>query len=130
MNNIAVDTSAVIEIFLEGPRAAANSLALKASNLAFAATTVRFEAALVMMGRFSWDRATFDTNWDRLGIEEVSVDSRLASAAMDAFAVWGRGRGTAGLNFGDCFSYALASLRSLPLLFVGDDFARTDIARA
>ena len=129
MNNIAVDTSAVIEIFLEGPRAEATRLALKASDLAFATATVRVEAALVMMGRFAWDRASFDTNWDRLGIEEVPVDSRLASAAIEAFSVWGRGRGTAGLNFGDCFSYALASVRDLPLLFAGDDFARTDIGR-
>ncbi len=130
MSNIAVDTSAVIEIFLEGPKAAAARRALKASDLAFTSATVRVEAALVMMGRFAWDRSTFDTNWDKLGVEEVSVDSLLVSAAIDAFAVWGRGRGTAGLNFGDCFSYALASVRSLPLLFVGDDFARTDIDRA
>jgi ribonuclease VapC len=130
VNNIAVDTSAVIEIFLEGPQAEATRLALKASDLAFAIATVRVEAALVMMGRFAWDRASFDANWDRLGIEEVSVDSRLASAAIEAFSVWGRGRRTAGLNFGDCFSYALATSKNLPLLFVGNDFARADIAKA
>ena len=50
--------------------------------------------------------------------------------AIDAFEAWGKGRGTAGLNFSDCFSYALAIGRNVPLLFVGDDFARTDIDRA
>jgi ribonuclease VapC len=48
---------------------------------------------------------------------------------INAFEAWGR-RGTAGLNFGDCFSHALATGRNVPLLFVGDDFARTDVDRA
>jgi ribonuclease VapC len=130
VNDIAIDTSAVVEIFLAGPQAAAIEQALKAADLAFAAATVRVEAALVMIGRIGWDRATFDENWDKLGLEEVSVDATLAGAAIDAFEAWGRGRSTAGLNFGDCFSYALATEQKLPLLFVGDDFAKTGIARA
>ena len=50
--------------------------------------------------------------------------------AIDAFQNWGKGRTKAGLNFGDCFSYALAMSQSVPLLFIGRDFSQTDIERA
>jgi ribonuclease VapC len=130
VSEIAIDTSAIVEIFLAGPRAAAVRRALNDAILVFATSAARVEAAFVMMGRFGWDRATFDENWEALGVEEVPVDPSVADAAIDAFATWGKGRGTAGLNFGDCFSYALARGRNLPLLFVGGDFSRTDIGRA
>jgi ribonuclease VapC len=130
VSDIAVDTSAVIEVFLEGPQAEAVRRTLQAADLVFVASTARVEAAFVMIGRFGWDRVTFDRNWDTLGLEEVPVDSVFASATIDAFAAWGRGQGTAGLNFGDCFSYALAAARGLPLLFVGEDFTKTSIDRA
>jgi ribonuclease VapC len=48
----------------------------------------------------------------------------------EAYARWGRGAHPAGLNFGDCFPYALARERGAPLLFVGEDFARTDLEPA
>lgn len=54
----------------------------------------------------------------------------LAEAARTAFLRYGKGRHPAGLNFGDCASYALARNRSLPLLFKGDDFSRTDLRGA
>jgi len=130
VSDIAVDTSAAVEVFLEGPRAEEVRRALKVADMKYVAPTSRVEASLVMMGRFGWDRATFDENWEALGLEEVPIDSTIASAAIDAFEAWGRGRGTAGLNFGDCFSYALAAGRRLPLLFVGSDFAKTDIEPA
>jgi ribonuclease VapC len=50
--------------------------------------------------------------------------------AADAFARYGKGRHPAGLNFGDCFAYALARSLNAPLLFKGEDFARTDVLRA
>jgi ribonuclease VapC len=130
VSDIAIDTSAIVEILLAGPQSSTVRQALNDATVIFATSAARVEAAFVMMGRFGWDRATFDENWEALGLEEVPVDSTIASSAIDAFAAWGKGRGTAGLNFGDCFSYALASERNLPLLFVGGDFSRTDIARA
>ena len=51
-------------------------------------------------------------------------------AAITAFLRFGRGRHPAALNFGDCMTYAVASVAGMPLLFTGDDFSRTDIARA
>jgi ribonuclease VapC len=60
----------------------------------------------------------------------LPCDESLAHAAYDAWLKYGRGRHAAGLNFGDCFSYALAKQRAEPLLFKGGDFIRTNIVAA
>lgn len=65
-----------------------------------------------------------------LDVTVVPVDAPLAWAALDAFRTYGKSRHPAGLNFGDCFSYALSKVTGQPLLFVGEDFARTDIKAA
>ena len=59
----------------------------------------------------------------------VAVDGDQVSEARRAYRRFGRGRHAAGLNFGDLFAYALARTSGEPLLFKGDDFSRTDIAR-
>jgi ribonuclease VapC len=61
------------------------------------------------------------------GIDLVAVDSEQAHVARRAFTRFGKGRHRAGLNYGDCFSYALAMAVSEPLLFKGDDFSHTDV---
>jgi ribonuclease VapC len=63
-------------------------------------------------------------------IEIVAVDPSLAEVSVLAFDLYGKGRHRARLNLGDCFSYALARSRNLPLLFKGDDFIHTDIVPA
>jgi ribonuclease VapC len=63
----------------------------------------------------------------RGGIEVVGVDQDQAETARAAWRRFGKGRHPAGLNYGDCFAYALAKSRQLPLLFRGDDFSQTDI---
>jgi ribonuclease VapC len=63
-------------------------------------------------------------------VQIVPHDAALAEIARDAFLRFGKGRHPAGLNFGDCAAYALAKARNAPLLFKGDDFIRTDVARA
>jgi ribonuclease VapC len=65
-----------------------------------------------------------------LGLEVVSVTSVTAQAAAAAYDHWGKGVHAASLNFADCFAYALAIERDCPLLFIGDDFARTDVRPA
>ena len=130
MSDIAVDTSAIIEVMIEGPRAQSVLDALSSASLVLVSPVTRVEAALVMMGRFGWSRSMFDRAWHSLGATEAPVDSAVGTLAIDAFESWGKGRSSAGLNFGDCFSYALAMARNIPLLFVGDDFASTDIAKA
>ena len=60
----------------------------------------------------------------------VPVTEHDAFKVAEAYARWGRGAHAAGLNYGDCFAYALARQRACPLLFVGEDFAETDITLA
>jgi ribonuclease VapC len=130
VSDIAVDTSAIVEVFIAGPQALKVRKSLDDAALVFVTSASRVETALVMMGRFGWDKVTFEENWESLGLAEVAVSPGVARLAIDALEAWGKGRGTAGLNFGDCFSHALAIERKLPLLFVGQDFARTGIDRA
>jgi ribonuclease VapC len=66
----------------------------------------------------------------QLGISVVPVTREGAELAADAYDRWGKGVHPAGLNIIDCFAYALAKERGCPLLFVGDDFAQTDVAAA
>lgn len=63
----------------------------------------------------------------RLQIEVVPATEVTAQFCADAHQRWGKGIHRAGLNFGDCFAYALAKSRDCPLLFIGNDFSRTDI---
>lgn len=67
---------------------------------------------------------------DGLGVEIVSVTAAAARRIANAYARWGKGVDPAGLNFGDCFAYELATERSVPLDYVGSDFARTDVRKA
>ncbi len=66
----------------------------------------------------------------RSEVEIVAFGPEHLDLAIDAFRRYGKGRHPAGLNFGDCFSYALAKATGEPLLFKGDDFSQTDIKRA
>jgi ribonuclease VapC len=64
---------------------------------------------------------------DRLSIEVISFGDAHCRVASQAFLRFGKGRHPAALNFGDCMSYATARLAQRPLLFVGDDFTKTDL---
>jgi len=127
MSDIAVDTSAIVESMLEGPRGEWIDEMVAAADVVLVTPVARVEAAMVMIGRFGWDRAVFDRYWQDLAMHEVPIDSSMGKLAVDAFELWGKGRARARLNFGDCFSYALAKARNLPLLCVGNDFRQTDL---
>lgn len=94
-----------------------------------ATPVARVETAFVLIGRFGWTRAEFDRAWSSLGLSEGVVDASLADLAIDAFETWGKGRARAALNFGDCFSHALAIARGVPLLYIGDDFSQTGLSK-
>jgi ribonuclease VapC len=64
---------------------------------------------------------------DQLDCEVVPVTAAVARRIGDAYARWGRGMHPAALNFGDCFAYELAKAHNCPLLFVGENFAKTDV---
>jgi len=133
---IVVDTSAVVAILFAEPTASALSKRLAretfGDRLMTAAAYV--EAGTVLAGRHaSPERALeiLDGFLASGGIRIVPITEALARIALDARIRFGRGFGApAGLNFGDSFSYALAKSLNAPLLFVGNDFAETDIVPA
>ncbi len=125
---IAVDTSALMAILLDEPDAGACVTALQdEADVVISAGTMA-EALIVAARR---NVATeMERLIDGLGLEVVNVTEAAARRVADAYARWGKGQHPAGLNFGDCFAYEVATARDCPLLFVGDDFARTDVGRA
>jgi ribonuclease VapC len=128
-----LDTSAIIEYFLEGPEYDRIAGALEnPSARFFVSPTVIFEATSVMAGKrqIEVDQATklvFEFLAE-LNAEILPANRDTALAALDAFSRYGKGRHPARLNFGDCFSYAGAKASGAPLLYVGLDFSRTDLA--
>lgn len=120
-----VDTSALIAVLLREPAAGACSGILEADpDLLMSAATLA--EALIVGGRRGVG-AEMATLIDGVAIEIVPLMPADAHRAAEVYARWGKGVHPAALNFGDCFAYALAKERNCPLLFVGDDFARTDI---
>jgi ribonuclease VapC len=89
------------------------------------------EVGIVMQARRGNDGARdLDLLLATLRVDTVAVTANQAAIARKAFRRYGRGRNAANLNFSDCFAYALAKDKSAPLLFKGDDFARTDVIAA
>jgi ribonuclease VapC len=128
-----LDTSAIIEYFIEGPEYARISAALAdPTSRFFISPTVIFEAAVVLAGKrqIGVDDATkVITDFiAELNAEILPATRDTALAALDAFSRYGKGRHPARLNFGDCFSYAGARAAGAALLYVGEDFRRTDLA--
>jgi ribonuclease VapC len=126
---IVVDTSAVVAIFREEPERARLLTALTRASARSLSAGNYLECAMVL-DRRAGGRADLD-QWlyDRT-VTIVPVDLALAQRAADAFVRFGKGRHPAALNYGDCFAYALARSLEAPLLFKGEDFARTDIVQA
>lgn len=128
---IALDTSAVIAILKEEPEAAGFAQIIGAADRSFVSSISVLEASMVLISRGPPELAhRLDRLIEEMSIEIVPVDHVLALESRAAFVRYGKGRHAAGLNFGDCVSYALARSRDLPLLYKGDDFAKTDIVSA
>lgn len=125
---IAVDSSALIEIAIAAPRANdCRRIMIQADQLIMSAATVT-ETLIVSFGRSA--EPQLRAVLDRFGIEVVPLTETRARAAAASYRRYGRGWHAAGLNFGDCFAYALAKEHDCPLLFVGEDFGLTDVQRA
>ena len=128
---IVVDTSAIVAILKEEPEGDKFAEIIGEAESCLVSAVSLFEASLVMIGRGRPERAHgLDILIGELAIEIVPFDEDLAMQSRDAFVRFGKGRHPAGLNFGDCVSYALAQSRGLPLLYKGDDFAKTDVISA
>lgn len=133
---MVVDASAIIAIIFEQAEAPDCMAALQTDESRLLSAVNYVEAGTVMAGRIrNGDRheaiADLDAFLADFRIAIAPTDESLARVAMRARLDYGRGFGTrGGLNFGDCFAYALAKRHSAPLLYVGDDFALTDIQSA
>jgi ribonuclease VapC len=126
-----VDTSALAAILFSEPERAAFIERIDRDPAPKLSVVSLVEATLVVEGRLGRaGGAGLDALLRDGAIAAVAVDRDQAELAREAFRRFGKGRHPAGLNFGDCFSYALAKATGEKLLFKGDDFARTDIATA
>jgi len=125
---IIVDTSALIAIVL-GEQDADRCMDVLESepDLAISAGTVA--EALIVAGRRNVGREVASLI-DGLGFKIIALTPLRAKQVAEAYDRWGKGIHPAGLNLGDCFAYALAHENGCPLLFVGEDFAKTDLAAA
>jgi len=125
---IAVDTSALMAIVLNEPDADALIAALEAEDdLLISAGTVA-EALIVAARRNLGEE--MERLIDGLGFEIVTVTPASARRIAEAYRIWGNGAHPVSLNFGDCFAYEVAKEHGCRLLYVGYDFARTDIESA
>ncbi len=126
-----IDTSAILAILLGEPDAAHYEEAIAAAWPRRMSAVALLEAATVVESRGGAKAGhELDVLLEKAAVELVPVTSEHANAARRAWRNFGKGNHPAGLNFGDCFTYALADTMGEPLLFKGEDFAHTDIEAA
>jgi ribonuclease VapC len=126
---LVVDTSAVVAVILTEPGSEELAAYLEDALVRLMPAAIRVELGMVIEARL-WpagqdvvDRFLRDAH-----VDIVAVDTDLAERAMSGWRRYGKGRHPAGLNFGDCFTYALADRTGHPVLCTGNDFAATDVA--
>lgn len=127
-----VDTSALVAVVIREPghEQLLAKLTAPATSSAIGTPTV-VELGIVLSARLEVDaRGLVAGLLDHLDIATVPFADAHWRASVEAFRTFGRGRHPAALNFGDCLTYAVASLADEPLLFVGDDFSQTDLVAA
>jgi ribonuclease VapC len=126
---MVIDSSAILAVLQQEAEAAAVSHALLLQQPRRLSAANFVEVSMVVEARHA-DAGIreLDNLLRRATIEIVSVDEPQARLARDAFRFFGKGRHKAGLNFGDCFAYALAKSLDEPLLCTGNDFRMTDLA--
>lgn len=127
---MVLDTSALVVLLLDEPEAEEFRGAVEDDTTRLVSAATLLEAALVIEARKGEPGGReLDALIHRAAIEVVAVDAEQVSEARRAYRRFGKGRHAAGLNFGDVFAYALARTSGEPLLFKGDDFAKTDVGR-
>jgi ribonuclease VapC len=125
---IVIDTSALIAIVLREPQAISCREAISNSHQNAISAGTLAEALIVSGCRGLQDEMSQLIRTTEL--EVVDVTATTSRLVAEAYRRWGKGFHPASLNFGDCFAYALAAERGWPLLYVGNDFAQTDVVAA
>jgi ribonuclease VapC len=126
---MVIDTSALVAILRGEAEARRFAEAIEAGTPRLVSAATLLETSIVIES-YSGEAGgrELDLLLHRAGIEVVPVDAEQAELARIAYRRFGKGRNTAGLNYGDCFSYARAKATGEPLLFKGDDFRATDVS--
>jgi len=132
---LIVDTSALIAILLGETEASALSECISGADECLISAANYIEMGTVLAGRNIVDPDQVSRDVDHIldvaDIQIAPITEELARSAQHARIRYGKGfKSPAGLNFGDCFAYALAKSHNAPLLFVGNDFSKTDIQPA
>lgn len=123
-----IDASAILAVVFREAGYEEVLARLEAAPAVAAGAPTLAETGIVLHARLGEDsRGMLERILDELGIQEIPFGEVHWREAVDAFRRYGKGRDPAALNFGDCMTYAVARLAGEPLLFVGDDFARTDL---
>jgi ribonuclease VapC len=126
---MVIDTSAIIAVLLNEANAVAIAQTIESGSPRLLSAANLLEASMVIESqKGEAGGRELDLLLYRAAIEVVAVDQDQVEIARLAWRRFGKGRHPAGLNYGDCFAYALAKARRLPQLFQGDDFSQTDIA--
>lgn len=127
---MVIDSSVLIAILRREPEEQDFRNAIKLASSRLLSAPTRVEAGIVALGRRGeTGLEQMQALLESLKLATVPLSADHARLAIDAFRRFGKGRHPAGLNFGDCFSYALAKATGEPLLFKGDDFSQTDVKR-
>jgi ribonuclease VapC len=125
---MVIDTSALFAIAANEQERETFIELIEADGTVLCSAVTYVESVMVLTGRSKrLARIRVDDLLRLFGIEIVPISQALTDAAVDAFDRFGKGRHPARLNLADCFSYALAKSRELPLLFKGEDFSNTDL---
>jgi ribonuclease VapC len=125
---MVIDTSALLAILQDEPERRAFNEAIGATETRSMSTATFVETSIVIESRYGPEGLRdLDSLIAKAAIGLVPVDADQAQIARTAYSQFGKGRHPAGLNYGDCFSYALAKALGEPLLYKGSDFAQTDL---
>jgi ribonuclease VapC len=125
---VIVDTSILIAVLLQEAGWEELFERLKGESSLSISSATYVELHIVLLRRLHGDWAPLvQSFFTDLRIQVVAFDAEQARVAAQAYRAFGKGRHPAGLNFGDCFAYALAKTWDEPLLFKGDDFGKTDV---
>jgi ribonuclease VapC len=127
---MVIDSSAFLALLLDEPERDAFRRAIDDDPVRLASAATLLESSMVALARLGEPGlAELRVVFAAVGAETIPFGRDEVEGAVDAFRRFGKGRHRAGLNFGDCFSYALAKSTGEALLFKGNDFGHTDIAR-
>jgi ribonuclease VapC len=127
---MVIDTSALIAILSMEPEAEQFAVAIQEDPVRLVSVATFLESAIVIESRYGLpggEKLNQLISTGSMKLEVVTYEQM--TIARTAYQIYGKGRHPAGLNFGDCFAYALAKITGEPLLFKGNDFNQTDILR-